>query len=335
MSMVWLQFLICLLVIGYAGIKLSRYGDAIADKTGLGGTWIGLVLLASVTSLPELVTGVSSVTVAEVPDIAVGDVLGSCVFNLLIIVVLDFLHRGESVYTRARQGHILSAGFGIILIGFAGFNILLSSSGFSMTIGHVGVYSVLIVFLYAIAMSTVFRYERKQLEEFAEAEADRFPEFTLRQLMLRYLAAALLVVAAGSWLPFIAKHIALQTGWYESFVGTLLVAFVTSLPELVVTVAALRLNALDMAIGNLFGSNLFNIMILSVDDVLYLPGPLLSDVSTSHAVSALSAIMMTGVAIVALLYRTRVRVLKTVGWASIFLFTVYLFNSYIIYLYGK
>lgn len=333
--MVWLQFLICILVIGYAGIKLSHYGDAIADKTGLGGTWIGLVLLASVTSLPELVTGVSSVTVANVPDIAVGDVLGSCVFNLLIIVVLDFLHRGESVYTRARQGHILSAGFGVMLIGFAGFNILLSSSGFTMALGHIGVYSLLIVVLYAVAMSTVFRYERQQLEEFAEAEADRFPEFTLRQLILRYLAAALLVVAAGSWLPFVAKYIAQQMGWYESFVGTLLVAFVTSLPELVVTVAALRLNALDMAIGNLFGSNLFNIVILAVDDILYLPGPLLAHVSTTHAVSAVSAIMMTGVAIVALLYRTKTRVLKTVGWASIFLFTIYLFNSYVVYLYGK
>lgn len=333
--MVWLQFLICVSVIGYAGIRLSHYGDAIADKTGLGGTWVGLVLLATVTSLPELVTGVSSVTVANVPDIAVGDVLGSCVFNLLIIVVLDFLHRGESVYTRARQGHILSAGFGVMLIGYAGFNILLSSSGFTMALGHIGIYSILIVAIYTVAMSTVFRYERKQLEAFAAAEADRFPEFTLRQLTLRYLAAALLVVAAGSWLPFVAKHIAHQMGWYESFVGTLLVAFVTSLPELVVTVAALRLNALDMAIGNLFGSNLFNILILSVDDVLYLPGPLLAHVSTTHAVTAISAIMMTGIAIVALLYRTKTRVLKTVGWASIFLFTIYLFNSYVLYLYGK
>ena len=204
-----------------------------------------------------------------------------------------------------------------------------------MALGHIGASSLLIVLLYGVAMSTVFRYERTQLEEFAEAEADRFPGVTLRQLVLRYLAAASLVVAAGSWLPFVAKHIAVQMGWYESFVGTLLVAFVTSLPELVVTVAALRLNALDMAIGNLFGSNLFNILILSVDDLLYVPGPLLADVSTSHAVSALSAIMMTGIAIVALLYRTKTRVLKTVGWASIFLFTVYLFNSYVIYLYGK
>lgn len=113
--LVWLQFLLCALVIGVAGVKLSRYGDVIAEKTGVSRTWVGLILLATVTSLPELVTGVTAVTAAAVPNIAIGDVLGSCVFNLLLVVMLDFLHRGESVFTRATQGHILSAGFGTLL----------------------------------------------------------------------------------------------------------------------------------------------------------------------------------------------------------------------------
>ena len=331
---IWLQLLVCLIAIGFAGVKLAHYGDAIADKTGMGGTWVGLVLLASVTSLPELVTGVSSVTIADVPEIAVGDVLGSCVFNLLIIVVLDFLHRGESVYTRASQGHILSAGFGVMLIGFTGFNILLSASGFSLALKHVGIYSIFIVVLYGVAMSMLFRYEREQVAAFLEAEADKYPHISLPQLVFRYVIAALVVVVMGSWLPFVAKDLALLMGWYESFVGTLLVALVTSVPELVVTVTALRIGALDMAIANLLGSNLFNILILAVDDVLYTQGPLLANISPSHAVSAMSAVMMTGVAIVALLYRTKKRVLKTVGWASICLFTIYIINSFYIYLYG-
>ncbi|MDH3639544.1 MAG: sodium:calcium antiporter, partial [Gammaproteobacteria bacterium] len=238
------------------------------------------------------------------------------------------------IYTRARQGHILSAGFGVVLIGLAGFNILISSSGFGISIGHVGVYSVVIMAFYLVAMATLFRYEKQQVGEFVEAEKDEYKAYSLRQIMARYAAAALAVIAAGAWLPFVAKHIAQQMGWYESFVGTLLVAFVTSLPETVVTVAALRLGAVDMAISNLFGSNLFNIMILTIDDALYLPGPLLADVSVTHAVSAVSAIMMTGIAIVALLYRPTKRVLKTVGWASIFLLTAYLLNSYVMFLYG-
>ena len=121
-------------------------------------------------------------------------------------------------------------------------------------------------------------------------------------------------------------------GWQQSFVGTLFIAAVTSLPEAVVTVAAVRIGALDMAIGNLFGSNLFNISILALDDLLYANGPLLSKVSSAHAVSALSAIMMTGVAIVGLLYRPKLRVFRTVGWASIVLFVIYLLNAYLLYL---
>jgi len=333
--MVWVQFLLCVLAIGFAGVKLSRYGDAIADKTGLGGTWIGVVMLASVTSLPELVTGISSVTVANTPDIAVGDILGSCVFNLVLIVVLDFLSRDESVYRRASQGHILSAGFGIMLIGLAGFNLLLAAKGGTLSLWHVGLYSPAILILYVVSMRSVFLYETEQVEKFIEAEADAYPDLTLRGAVIRYLGAAAIVLIAGAWLPFVAKELAVQMGWYQSFVGTLFVAFVTSLPEMVVTVAALKLGAVDMAIGNLFGSNLFNIGILAIDDIFYLPGPLFDAVSTTHAISAFSAIMMTGVAIVGLLYRPKGRVLKTVGWASIFLFTVYLMNSYILYIYGE
>jgi len=98
----WLEFVLCTAVIVYSGAKLSQYGDIIAEKSGLGRAWIGVVLMASVTSLPELVTGVSSVTYAGVPDIAVGDVLGSCAFNMLILAILDTLYRPAPISTKAR-----------------------------------------------------------------------------------------------------------------------------------------------------------------------------------------------------------------------------------------
>ncbi len=332
--MVWFQFAVCVFVITFAGVRLSRYGDAIADKSGLGRTWVGFVLLATVTSLPELVTGVSSVMFANAPNIAVGDVLGSCVFNLLIIVILDSMHRPLSVYSKASQGHILSAAFGVMLIGITGFNILLSAQGKNLYFYHIGIYSPVIMVFYFIAMRTVFRYEKTRIAKFAALEEDQYPGISLQQAILRYVAAAFLVVLAGSFLPFIGKTLAQQMGWYESFVGTLFIAFATSLPEVVVTVSALRLGAVDMAIGNLFGSNIFNIFILVIDDVLYLKGPLLENVSSSHAVSALSAMIMTGVAIVGLFYRTQTRVLNTVGWVSIFLFCAYILNTFILFMYG-
>src|SRR3972149_3233117 len=91
--LLWLGFIACTSVIVYSGTRLSKYGDIIAEKTGLGRTWAGVVLMPSVTSLPELVTGISSVTCADVPDIAVGDILGACVLNMLTLSLLDVIYR--------------------------------------------------------------------------------------------------------------------------------------------------------------------------------------------------------------------------------------------------
>lgn len=330
----WVQFVGCLAVIGVAGVQLSRYGDAIADKTGLGGTWVGVMMLGTVTSLPELVTGVSSVTVAGVPEIAVGDVLGSCAFNLLLLVMLDLFYRQESVYTRASHGHVLGGGFGVILLGVVGFALLWSALGGVPALAHVGIYTPAIFLLYAIALRTVFLYSQRTLAEYAGEEPNRYPQLSLSQTLWRYLGAALFVVGAAVWLPFIGERLAATMGWHQSFVGTLFVAFVTSVPELVVTFAAMKLGALDMALGNLVGSNLFNIMILGVDDLFYTTGPLLAHVSVVHTATALTAMAMTGIAIVALLYHPRKRVLHTVGWASVLLAAVFLLNAWVLYRFG-
>lgn len=335
MLVVWLEFALCLAVIGFAGVKLSRYGDVIAEKTGMGGTWVGLVLMASVTSLPELITGVSSVTLAHAPNIAVGNVLGACVMNLLMIVILDFLQRGESVYTRASHSHILAAGFGVVLLGFVGFNLLLGNRVTGLSLGHVGLYTPVILLLYLVAMRTLFRYERQQRDQYVEERAARYPDVTLKQAVTRYAAAAGFVIAAALWLPFVGNDLAQAMGWHKTFVGTVFVALATTTPEMVVTIAALRLGALNMAIANLFGSNLFNLALLAVDDILFMPGPLLSHVDTLHAVSAFSAIAMTGAAIVGLFYRPKTRLFKSVGWASLFLFSFYLMNAYVLYLYAE
>ena len=97
-----LQFIVCAVLIGLAGFELSRSAHVISIRTGLSGSWIGLALLASVTSLPELVIGITSVTVAQAPNIAVGNALGSCVLNLLFLVLIDVLSKPQTVWSRAR-----------------------------------------------------------------------------------------------------------------------------------------------------------------------------------------------------------------------------------------
>src|SRR3990172_5015259 len=206
----WLQFAICTLLIGVAGTRLSRYGDMIADKTGMGATWVGLLLMATVTSLPELVTGISAVALADAPDIAVG--------NLLMLVVLDLLARGESVYTRAGQGHILSAGFGVILAGFVGASLLFAQHGWVQTIGFIGFYSPFIVIVYLVAMRTLFRYENRKRAAFVEEKVERYPNITLRQAYLRYALAASVVVGAGLLLAYIGQQLPGALGGEQRFV---------------------------------------------------------------------------------------------------------------------
>jgi cation:H+ antiporter len=332
LAFISIEFAALSLVIGGSGYFLSLYGDVIAEKTGLGGTWVGLAMLATVTSLPELVTGVSSVTYVGSPNIALGDVLGSCVFNLLLIVLLDFLHREASVYTRISQGHILAAGFGVVLLGFVAFNLVLFHNGVGLRWRHVGIYAPIIVLLYVIAVRTVFRYEKSRRKEFSENVPGRYRKISLTRALTFYVLAAAVVVAAGIRLPVTAENLAEAMAWHRSFVGTVFVALATSLPELTVTLSALRLGALDMAISDLLGSNLFDLVIIAVDDLAYRDGPLLAMASPVHLVSAQSAIMMTGIAIVGLLYRPQTRLFKTVGWASLFMFSIYILNLSVLYL---
>ena len=274
----------------------------------------------------------SSVTAAGAPDIAVGDIFGSCVFNLLLLVLLDFMYRTEPVYTRARHGHLVSAGFGTVLLGFAGFNLVIYGGAMAPQLWHMGLYAPLLILLYLLTARTLFRYEREQVDKAAET-GPTYPELTLRQAIAGFTVAAVVVVLAGIWLPFIGVEVAERMGWTESFVGTLLIAVVTSAPEIAVTAAAVRLGAIDLAIADILGSNLFNMMVLALDDVLYLPGPLFAHVSPSHVASAFSAMMMSGMATVGLTLRPKSRVLRSVSWISLFMLAVYLLNTLFPYLY--
>ena len=156
MLLAWAKFGACAALIVFAGPALTFYGDIISQKTGVSRTWIGLILLATATSLPELFTGISAVTVADAPNIAVGDALGSCVFNLLMLVVLDALSRDEPVYRRIDQGHILTAGFDVILIGSIGALVLLSGNGMGFQFLHISIYMPFIIVLYVVAMRAAF-----------------------------------------------------------------------------------------------------------------------------------------------------------------------------------
>jgi len=329
--LIWLQFILCAGIIGVAGVRLSRYGDAIAAHTGLSRNWIGLVLLATITSLPELVTGLSAVTVAVAPDIAVGDVLGSCVFNLAILAIVDVTYRKDAIYALAGRGHVVSAGFGVVLLSGVSLALVLGAQGLMPSIGHVSFASLLIFVMYLVAMRALFLLEQRRT---SVVNAER-PVISLKAALMGYGVVSGVIVGAGIWLPMIGVELAQVMGWSNSFVGTLFVAFATSVPELATTWGAMRIGAIDMALGNLLGSNLFDVLILVVDDFAYLPGPLYADVSPAHMMSAITASLMSGIVIVSLAYQPVSRVWRIASWSSLALLALYLLNAAVQFLHGR
>ena len=326
----WLQFIVCTAVILVSGTYLSKYGDIIAEKTGLGRTWIGVILMASVTSLPELVTGISSVTVFDLPNIAAGNILGACMLNLLMIPVLDLIGGSAPISTRVHQGHILTAGFGILMLGLVSLSTVLGAD--VPSIGWMGANSLILIVIYLLAMRMVFVYEKRRIAEFVKemAEEIQYRHISTSKAYTLFGANALLIIGAALYLPHLGDEIAVRTGLGQTFVGSVFIALSTTLPELVVSVSALTIGATDMAVGNLFGSNVFNIFVLAVDDFFYTAGPLLAHVSGTNVISSVSAMVALSIAVIGLTYRADKKP-TFFAWDSLAILAVYVFNLSILY----
>lgn len=304
-----LQFAVCAAAIAVAGTFLTRYADAIADLTKLGRVLVGSIFLAGATSLPELLVDINAVR-QKMPDLAVGDLMGSSLFNLLILAVADLLHRSrEKMLSRASAAHALSATMSIALTAMAAAAILLGKKLGTLTFLGAGPGTWLIVVAYVAGLRIVFFDQRA-----AAAKKDGAGQevllpagrMSLARAIVGYVLCALVIVVAAPFLAGAAGVIADKTGLGTTFVGTTLVALCTSLPELVATVAAVRMGAFDLALGNIFGSNAFNMILLWPLDLFH-SGPLLASASESHAVTCLATIVVTSVAVMGQLYQVETR----------------------------
>jgi cation:H+ antiporter len=322
-----LGFSVCAGVILWAGKRLSYYGDLIADLTGMGKVWLGMVLMASITSLPELIVGISSSAFIGSADLAVGDILGSCAINLGILAMMDaFVPKSSPLFKQASQNHVLAAAFGIILVALAGFGLFLNTD--ISIIPGIGLVSLLFAAIYFLSMRVMYRYGQAH----PQAEAGHPADLVLskRQVYLRYAMYAGIIVLAAMMLPHFAEEIAEATGLGQSFVGTLFLAASTSLPEVAVSMAAVRMGSVDIAVGNLLGSNIFNIFILFLDDIAYTKGQLMQDASDVHLVSVFGVMMMSAVAIIGLMYKASEKRFL-LAWDSLAIFLIYIANLVVLY----
>ena len=321
-------------VIG-TGSRLSRVADAMATKLNLGSGWIGLILLATVTSLPEVISGGTATWIGNV-DLALGGILGSCSLNITILVLLNVLMGGGSLLRGVRASHTLSSSFGLLLLGLALMGMVVmgklhNAPRAAQVFEMFWVGSILITYLGC--MRLCFQFEGK-----LPAEASKAGTGTSTSGNGLYRQVALLsgiIVGTSWWLAQIADTLCtheiglLGRPLGATFVGAGFLAFATSLPEISTSVAAVRLGNLDLALGNIFGSNMFNIFVIPMlKAVSWIRGdPLLiapAVVDTQqNLIAGLLAILLTTIAVGGLTYQSTRKVFRRLGFDSVLIALVY------------
>jgi cation:H+ antiporter len=306
MAILLLEFFAAAATIVVAGTFLTRYGDAIGERTGMGRTLAGLVLLATATSLPELAVDCNLARLGQ-PDLALGDLLGSSLINLLILAALDLYHRGPNrMLSKMAAAHALSA---VMSIAMTALCLLFLLTRFEFTLAGIGPGPIALGIAYVMGLRLVYfdqQYALSQQASPAEVLDQRHELPTLKRAIIGYVSATLVILVAAPFLAVAAEGLAEETGLGGTFVGTTLVAFSTSMPELVTSLAAVRMGAFDLAVGNIFGSNTFNMVILLPVDAFF-KGSLFATASTTHAITAACTILVSTVAVLGLLYRPEKR----------------------------
>ena len=322
--MVWLEFLLSAALITIAAMQLAKSGDIIAARTRMGGMFIGIVLLAGATSLPELLTTISSV-IQGVPNLAAGNLLGSNMINMFLLAVLDLVHHKHRLLRKAALRHALSGSLATFLIGMV---VLFILADMDVKVGWVGGDSMLIILAYLVAVA-LLRGQSRNLGVMVETE---IPEGTpsLRRGVIGFVLAAAALTVITPWMVNASTRIADITGLGTTFIGTTLVALVTSLPELVTTLTAAKIGADDMAIGNLFGSNLFNMFALGLTDVFFLQGRFLSVIDPAFLLVGMLGLLMTAMGLIGNLARLERRIF-ILEMDALALILVYLGGLWLLY----
>lgn len=316
-----------------AGTRIARYADAIAEITGLGRAVLGILLLGGVTSLPELAVA-STAALAGHPELSVNDLLGSAAINVLIIALADAAIGRDAITSVVASPHVLLQGvLGIVLLA------VVACAAISVDVAILGAsaWTWTLLALYGASVWIIARSHSGQVWKPVPAtvrgqkgSSSANHHSSLGKLVTRTAFAGAIVLVAGFFLAKTAEAIAAQTGLGTSFVGAVLLAASTSLPEVSTVLAAVRLRQYEMALSDVLGTNLFNVTIIFVVDLLYDGEPVLAKVGAFAAVGALLAIVLTGLFLVGMIER-RDRTLVRMGPDSLVAIAMYLAGVLVLY----
>jgi len=281
-----LVFLASSVCVVFAGIGLARYGDELAEKTGWGTLWVGTILVSIATSLPELTVNISAVWLEDSPGLALGNVFGANMLNVVVLGAVALMFGVSNLFAKqGRDTEILV----LVGIGLVALAVVMSVSG-DLKLGPTSLGGLLILLAYLTGMRAVYRAGRTEMHV---GDIPK-PTGSARNAWIGFGISALVVIVAGRYLAASADSIAELTGIGASFVGVLFVAFVTTLPEGSVTVAASFRKSYGIVVGNVYGSCAFNVAIFFFSDLFYAKGPLLGAMESAHFAAAAAAFALMG-----------------------------------------
>ncbi|MCP4217686.1 MAG: hypothetical protein GY765_23790 [bacterium] len=323
--LIWGKFVGLLALIYVFGTRAAKSADIIAEKKGLSKAFMGVVFISMVTSFPELFTGISAVVLVDAPDMAVGEIMGSCLFNMLILALIDMIYKDNNLFRLKGKMNILPIAFSFILINV--FTMAIAFT-FGWSILNVSIFSIIIFALYMFFMRVIFK-ERK-----VEEESYHGPKYAGKSLMKEvffFIISSIVIIGVGIYLPIVGKELAQLMSWNDSFVGVIFLAFVTSFPELVVSFSTARMGAFDMLMGNITGSNLFNVAILFFIDVFYIKNQLFGSISETNVSIGLIALLMNFIVFFAVVRGAQQKFLKRFSSSALVIVLLYILNLVIVY----
>ncbi len=315
-----------------AGTRLVRFVDGISGKTGIGQAAIGMVLLAAITSLPEIAVAITA-TLDGAPTLTINDVLGSASINVLILAIADAAYRREALTSNVPSIKVALQGVvGIIVLALVAVSATLGDRQFL----GIGWGSWLILLAYAIGIRVLIR-SRSDQHWRAEPEGnekdvadDREDDRTLGRLITYTALCAAVILVAGFLLARTGEALAEKTGLGASFFGAVALAFATSLPELSTVLEAVRRRRYTMAISEIFGTNLFNVNIIVLVDALHRGGPVMVEAGQFASTAALLALVLTSIYLAGTLER-RDRTFLRMGYDSIAVILTYAAGVVLLY----
>ncbi len=285
--MIWVHFIFSAALVIGGGYFLARQGKELGDRYGLTDLWVGFIFLAAVTSIPELATALGAVMIAASPALALSDVFGSNAFNLCALAVFGvFLFHRPLFASLTLSSFRLLLGMIVAMTALLLAQSLLDRAGRLPAPGGIALVSWAVLGLYLFGSWKLFRDEHPAAAPLVTPAPVPVRPAAGRFFFPRLLASIVLVVGGGFWLAWAGSEISGLTGWGDGFVGALFLALVTSLPEVSVCLGALKICSPKMALGNILGSNVFNLGIVFWADLAYRPSGILDSMEPAVAVTA-------------------------------------------------